>query len=305
MPSPHSTPSDLAARFPWPSTPGASTPPRWTERGFAVDGRAVDVLSYMVSRSGWSDELTAMHEAEAGSGDHPIDLASRARAVAELRRHMGESGTIVEVGCSSGWLLSDMRAAFPRALVIGADYVAGPLRKLAKDHPDLPLVQLDLTRAPFPDGSVDAIVALNVLEHIEDDARAAAEMFRMLKPGGVAVIELPAGPGLYDVFDKALMHHRRYTRRSAVSLFERAGFVVQRTTHIGFFLYPPFVLVKLRNKRHLRKSEEEQQAIAASLIRESKASAALRWLMAAENLLGKAVSYPVGVRVAFSAVKPA
>jgi SAM-dependent methyltransferase len=298
-----STPSELAAHFPWPATPGAASPPRWTQEGFAVDGRAVDVLSYMVARSGWSDELTAMHEAEAG-GDHPIDVASRSRAVAEVRHYLGGSGTIVEVGCSSGWLLSEMREAFPRALIIGTDYVAGPLRDIAQRQPRLPLVQLDLTRAPFPDASVDAVVALNVLEHIEDDARAVAEIFRMLKPGGVAVIELPAGPGLYDVFDKALMHHRRYTRRSAVTLFERAGFVVQRATHIGFFLYPPFVMVKLRNKRHLKKSEEEQKVIAASLIRESKSSAALRWLMAAENLLGKAVSYPVGVRVAFSAVKP-
>jgi SAM-dependent methyltransferase len=301
MPAPTESP---AAAFPWPPLPGSANRPRWTGAGFAVGGagEVVPMLSYVVERSGWSDELTAMHEADAGR-DHPIDLASRGRAVAEVAGHIPADGVVLDVGCSSGWLLSDLRRELPRALVLGADFVAGPLRQLAKTDPTQPLLQLDLTRSPLPDACLDAIVALNVLEHIEDDARAVAEMHRMLKPGGVAVIEVPAGPGLYDVFDKVLMHHRRYTRDGATSLFTRAGFTVERASHLGFFVYPAFAAVKLRNKRHLRKTEDEQRRITRSLIRATKASTAMKLVMALESAVGRAVDYPVGVRVTFTAIK--
>ncbi len=296
----------LAARFPWPTPPGASAPPEWqgAGRGFRVDGQSVPLLSFLVQASGWSDDLTAFHE-ENSSADHPIDLASRMRALALLQRPGSPPPqAILEVGCSSGYMLRDMRAAFPGALVIGADYVGEPLEKLARTEPELPLVQLDLTACPFPDASVDAVVALSVLEHIEDDARAAREIFRVLRPGGVAVIELPVGPYLYDVYDKMLMHHRRYTARAATSLFERAGFAVLPSSHLGFFVFPAFALVKLRNKRHLAKPEHAQRAIVARNLKDTQHSPLMRGLMALENAASRVVRYPFGIRVMFAAVKP-
>jgi ubiquinone/menaquinone biosynthesis C-methylase UbiE len=293
----------LASRFPWPTPPGATAPPRWTGAGFQLDGHDDGVLSYLREPSGWSDDLTAMHEAEAGA-DHPIDIASRERAVRELRRHLhGDASTIVDVGCSSGYMLHDLRRAFPEALLIGADYVGGPLQNLARTQPDLPLLQIDLTRCPLPDASVDALVALNVLEHIEDDAEAVRQIYRVLKPRGVAYIELPAGPALYDVHDKALMHCRRYTRRGAVRLFERAGFAVERLTHLGFLVWPAFVAVKLRNKRHLAASEAKQREILEKSIRQTRVSPAMALAMRAETAVAELVRFPVGVRVVLTAVK--
>ena len=49
-----------------------------------------------------------------------------------------------------------------------------------------------------------------MLEHVEDDQAAIRQVYRILQPGGVAVIEVPAGPDLYDIYDRQLMHHRRY-----------------------------------------------------------------------------------------------
>jgi SAM-dependent methyltransferase len=294
---------DLAARFPWPAPPGASQAPHWTGAGFRVDGRNAGVLSYLRTQSGWSDDLTAMHEAEAGS-DHPIDVASRRRAVQELGRHLrGHADTILEVGCSSGYMLQDLRRAFPGALVIGSDYVGAPLTRLAAAEPDLPLLQIDLTECPLPDASVDAVVALNVLEHIADDVAAVRQIHRVLKPGGVAYIEIPAGPSLFDVHDKVLMHHRRYTRGGAVRLFEAAGFKVERPTHLGFLVWPAFAAVKLRNKRHLARSEAEQRAIVEGLIRDSKASPVMGLAMRAETALAKVIRFPLGVRVVLTAVR--
>ena len=293
---------ERADLFPWPTPDGASLAPRWTGQGFHVGGSPEPILSFLVEQSGWTDELSAMHEAEAGA-DHPMDIASRNRAIGELQHHLGQAPTILEVGCSSGWLLRDARRAMPNALVIGADYVRGPLVKLAAALPDLPLMQFDLTRCPLPDACVDGVVALNVLEHIEDDHAAVREICRILKPGGVAVIELPAGPHLFDVHDRVLMHHRRYRLADAVSLFERAGFRVKRQSHLGFFLYPAFAFIKRKNQRHLSKTDDEQRAIVAESIRTTRSSPAMRMLLRVEELVGRHAPYPFGVRCVFTAVK--
>ncbi len=291
-----------ATSFPWPKPSGASSV-RWTGSAFEVDGAEKRVLTFAVGESGWTDDLTELHE-DSGSGDHPIDVASRARAVEAIRGTAAEGGTILEVGCSAGHTLRDLRRAFPDALVIGADYVPGPLEDLGRSMSGVPLLQLDLTRCPLPDRSVDAVVALNVLEHIEDDRAAVREIFRVLRPGGVAAIEVPAAPSLYDVYDQVLMHHRRYTRRGIVRLFEEAGFRVSGTSHLGFFVFPAFALVKLKNKRHMKRPEAERRAMVAASIQSTSKSAVLDALLGLERAAGKFVRYPVGIRCVLTASKP-
>jgi len=111
----------------------------------------------------------------------------------------------------------------PHAQLIGSDYVRGPLEEVARRLPDVPLLQFDLVKCPLPDASVDVVVLLNVLEHIEDDVGAVRQLARILKPGGAVVIEVPAGPHLYDVYDKVLMHYRRYRLSGLKRLLRAAG----------------------------------------------------------------------------------
>jgi SAM-dependent methyltransferase len=290
--------------FPWPRPPGVSDMPQWTGHGFQMGRTVSGVLPFIGKESGWSDELTEFHEVESDSGRHPIDVASRKRAIDVLRRRLpSASATILEIGCSSGYFLRDVREAFPEAFAIGADYVRGPLDRLAQSMPDLPLLQFDLNACPLPDRCIDAVVALNVLEHIPDDAAAIRQIHRILKPGGIAVIEVPAGPRLFDVYDKMLMHYRRYTRRQAIDSFRAAGFRVEDPSHLGFFLYPAFAIVKLRNRRYLREPEEKQRAIVAKTIRQTKRSAVMRVVMDLEALAARYVRYPVGIRCVLTAIK--
>ena len=289
--------------YDWPRPPGSPDKPVWSGREFRLGRHATRILSFGAERSGWTDELTSFHEDTAGP-DHYIDRASRQYAVDQLTRHLRGDGPIVlEVGCSSGFLLRSLRQSFPHALVVGADCVRGPLEQLARELEGVPLLEFDLVKCPLPDGSLDAVVMLNVLEHIEDDRAAMAQVYRVLKPGGLAVIEVPAGPELYDVYDKVLLHRRRYALAGLLSLAESARLRALRASHLGFFVYPAFWLVKQRAKRFLRAAEAVQRRVVAEKIHRTRKNVLLGLLMRAELALGRWVSYPIGIRCVMTCVK--
>ena len=286
----------LEKRYPWPTPPGAGSPPRWSGNGFGVGNQSVGVLSFQPGQSNWSEDLTSMHEDAAGS-DHPIDRASRADAIGQLKREISSPAPIIlEVGCSSGFLLREMRAAIPGAMLIGSDFISGPLEALHRSMPDLPLLQFDLVQCPLPSDSIDAVVALNVLEHIEDHQGALRQMFRILRPGGIAVIEVPAGPHLFDVYDKLLMHWRRYRLDELHELARQCGFEIRRASHLGFIPYIPFARTKKRNQRYLKSAADVQQKVVVQSIQSSRTQRLLRYALAFETWMGRWVSYPVGIR---------
>ncbi len=291
--------------FEWPPLNGLD--PVWTGHGFLVGGQAQAILDYEAGDSGWSEELTLFHEDAAGEGTHPIDVASRRRARRALKRlvrNPSKDTVVLEVGCSSGFLLQELIEDWPQSLVIGADYIRGPLCRLAERLPALPLMRFDLVKCPLPSASVDAVVLLNVLEHIEDDRAALQQVTRILKPGGLAVVEVPSGPHLYDVYDKYLHHFRRYTLRDASTKVEQAGLRLIHRSHLGFFVYPAFALIKRRNRRFLNASEEVQRSVVERNISRTKNSPVLGWLSSFEERLGKRVSYPFGIRCVLVASKP-
>lgn len=288
----------------FPQPPGCLYPPSWTGNGFSIAGNQVPILSYDVGPVGWSDELTEVHEEVAGD-DHYIDRASREHAAGELRRWLSRPGAqIMDLGCSSGFFLRLLRERFPEHTVIGADCVRGPLERISEIMPDVPLVQFDVLKCPWPDQSLDGLIMLNVLEHVEDHQSAVRQAHRILRPGGIAIIEVPAGPGLYDVYDRQLMHFRRYRMKDLLELVRTAGFEVLESSHLGFFLYPAFWIVKKRNRRYLRTSPEVQREIVKQNISRSRDSAYMHAIMHLESKLRKLVYYPFGIRCLVTCRKP-
>ena len=88
------------------------------------------------------------------------------------------------------------------------------------------------------DGSVDYIYSFNVLEHIEDDASAVSEIYRVLRPGGIILLYLPAFQCLFSAMDIKVGHFRRYRRKQLEAVVSRAGFVTTRSEYVdslGFF----------------------------------------------------------------------
>jgi SAM-dependent methyltransferase len=294
----------MAPEMRWPLCPGDTEAPQWTGQGFQVGGQPRPFLLYHEDQRAWDQGLTGLHEEEAGE-DHFIDVASRQQAMESLKRWVQpQDGAILEVGMSSGFFLSQMKGAFPGALVIGSDSFPEVLASFAKKDPGVPLLGFDLAACPLPDACLDAVVLLNVLEHIQDDARALHELARILKPGGVLVLEVPAGPWLYDVYDELLRHFRRYTMAGLVGLVQDAGLKPVWRSHLGFFLFPAFALVKRLNRLRFKQGGESKREKVAAQIGGSRHQPFLTSLMGLERRLGRHLYLPFGIRCLMVARKP-
>ncbi len=120
---------------------------------------------------------------------------------------------------------------------------------------------------------MDAVVAFDVLEHIEDDEAAVREIHRVLRPGGLALIAVPADPRLWSAHDEAVGHVRRYTRPELVDLFARNGFTVERVRSWNVLLRP---VVALRRSASSGSDLERMNPVV---------NGALRVIVAAERVL--------------------
>jgi len=97
-----------------------------------------------------------------------------------------------------------------------------------------PVADASITNLPFDDESFDGAVLGEVLEHIDDDRGALTELARVLRPGGVLAVSVPANPSLYGTSDEWAGHVRRYTRPALIEACTSAGLTVHRCLGWGF-----------------------------------------------------------------------
>jgi SAM-dependent methyltransferase len=135
-----------------------------------------------------------------------------------------DPGLAVDVGAAGGGNTAVLRDAGWRAVAseLGATGAA-----IAR-HRGLATVRADARSLPFADGVMDLAVAFDVLEHIEDDDTAVAEIARVLRPGGLALVAVPVDMRLWGAHDVAVEHVRRYERPEALDLLRRHGFTIDR-----------------------------------------------------------------------------
>lgn len=242
--------------------PGREALPPFDD-GWILDGQRAPFLPYAEPGVvNWSDDLESLHEES--SRTHFLDVWTR-EAILQRAGKLAEQAVIVDLGCSTGFLLEDLRILQPNAVLVGIDLVAAGLQKAHASTPTARLVQADACDLPLACSTVDLVVSANLLEHVLDDRSALAEIRRILKPGARAVIVVPAGPGTFDYYDRFLGHERRYARRELAGKGRDVGLEVIEDAYIGSLLYPPFWLVKQRNRRrygHLAGKALEQRVLA-------------------------------------------
>jgi SAM-dependent methyltransferase len=285
--------------FKFPIPPGYKTEPRWTGDGFLIGSEKHSILKYTACDTGWDASLTDFHEREAEDGNHYIDKASRHHACSSLKNIVRKKNTVIlEIGSSSGYLLRDIKKIIPESFLIGSDCIPESLEKISKKTPEIPLIQFDLVNCPLPDNCVDVVIALNVLEHINDDENAVKQIFRVLKPGGFAIVEVPANQELYDFYDEQLRHFRRYSLAELKKLAEKSGFTVVSASHLGFFIYPAFRYMKIRNVQKKNMDDVQRQTCMKNQIQLGGPilNEIMYFLMKMELVIGNYFQYPQGIR---------
>lgn len=179
-------------------------------------------------------------------------LALRTEFVLELARP-GPAARVLDLGCATGAFAATV--AEHGALVTAVDVVPANLELLRRLH--APLVESgrlapvlgDAAAVPLPDASFDAAFCLEVLEHVEDDERAARELARVLRVGGTCVVSVPnrhAPAPLVERVGLESVHgapgperHVRpgYSRDELRELLARAGLRVVEVTGVGGSAY--------------------------------------------------------------------
>jgi SAM-dependent methyltransferase len=146
---------------------------------------------------------------------------------------------ICEVGAGIG-NMSSLMAGHGLDLLVLTDtgpYYRDTLKDTFASYPEVVVDQLTLpdeTAAHrFQPYELDTVVALNVIEHIPDDIEAFRSIAAMLRPGGRAVILVPAFEGLFGSLDHELGHIRRYTRSNLSQRMSEAGFRVERAFYFN------------------------------------------------------------------------
>jgi SAM-dependent methyltransferase len=146
---------------------------------------------------------------------------------------------------------------------------------------------MDARHIPFRD-EFDALLALDVVEHIEDDRAALHEMAQALRPGGVLILTVPQHPWLWSALDEWSGHKRRYERHELRARLAGAGLRVERLTSFSSFVLPLLVLARRRPKPAVFDPLAE--------LRISRPLNALLRLPSAleRGLIGAGVSFPAG-----------
>lgn len=230
--------------------------------------------------------------------DHYWWYVSRRELVVEMVRglKLPPGARILDVGCGTGATAAALGAL---GQVAGADFSPLALERCRRRglHD---LVQAAAERLPLCPRSVDVIVATDILEHLDDDLAALEEFHRLLKPGGYAVISVPAYQMLWGEHDLALMHRRRYVASQVRRRAELAGFRVERLSYALAFLLPLALIRLLKKKPPAGKAPEAQLWPVPAWV-----NGALVRFQRLETAILKRVPLPCGLSVLAVIEKPA
>jgi SAM-dependent methyltransferase len=149
--------------------------------------------------------------------------------------------------------------------------------------------QGEAERLPYEDGTFDLVTGLDVVEHLDDDVAGLSEMRRVLRPGGHALLFVPAFMFLWGVQDDVSHHRRRYTLSGLRRVVREAGFEVERATYANITFFAPILLGRAVMKvTGLRPASENNINVPAL-------NGVLARVLGAESSLLRHMNFPFGV----------
>ena len=219
------------------------------------------------------------------------------RVADALQTRPGAPGALLDAGCGTGGLLRRLAGTVHRGL-FGLDFNPEAARR-AGAKSGAYTTGGDANRLPFAAGSFGALVSLDVLCHRAlDPAAALAEFHRVLQPGGVLVLNLPAFDWLHSAHDIRVHNERRFTAAKARVLLSEAGFTAVETRYWNALLLPLMIL-----QRKVLKSDAADKSDVAPF--PPWLDAMLYAVTGLERFMARiGLRYPAGGSVLITATRP-
>jgi SAM-dependent methyltransferase len=189
---------------------------------------------------------------------------------------------ILCVGCGTGAEL-EQAAQFGQVTGVDIDPQVVALCKKKGLH----VIQADILEASLPQESFDVVVAMDVIEHIQDDYKTVQALSGLLKKGGHLLVTVPALPCLWSSFDEEgdFPHFRRYTKKTLSDVLSSQPLKKEKLSYYNFFLFPVAFLAR---KTH-------SSFVAQMTVPSPWKNSLLRAVFSSEKYFLPLISFPVGV----------
>jgi len=213
-----------------------------------------------------------------------------------------EPRAILDAGCGTGGTLSHLQGM---GELWGCD-VAVEALDACRERGFANVKRTPVQEMDFPDERFDVVVSCDVIEHIAEDDQAMEEMARVLRPGGILVMTVPAHRWLWSAHDEALDHKRRYETAALREMIEDAGLQIELYSK-AVAIAMPAILASVAYRRALRlfsggRAGDAEQTALFELPR--PLNRMLIWLLDLEAWLMRYVSLPIGASLVAVARKP-
>ncbi len=201
---------------------------------------------------------------------------------------------ILDAGCGTGLFAKKLKQFGD---VYGIDMSRDAV-EFAKKR-GLKVKKASITELPFKDNSFDLIVSNDVICHksIKNDKQAICELTRVLKPGGILLLKLPAFGWLMGAHDTQVHTKRRYTKEEVYTLLGKCGHKVIKSTYIGSFLVLPVMIKNVLDKLSNNSSYSSVQNTWPPL------NNLLIYLFTMERVFVSFLSIPLGITIITVSIK--
>jgi SAM-dependent methyltransferase len=199
----------------------------------------------------------------------------------------GARPRVADLGCGCGAMLVHLKDRYD---VLGVDPSPQAREFCAQRGVEVSLGHLP-DGIDLPAESFDAVLLLDVLEHLEDDFASARGAARLLKPGGVMICTSPAYQWLWSDWDQKHYHKRRYSLAGFVRLFTEAGLSVESASYANTALFPLAATARLTSRLIGRRGAGETRVPIAPV------NATFRGVFASERHVHGRLKLPFGLSV--------
>lgn len=167
---------------------------------------------------------------------------------------VGGKKKLLDVGCASGWLVSQISSRYPDLECFGVDVYKRAIEYGKKTYPQISFSHADAHRLPFEKNYFDVVICTEVLEHVVDPQKIMKEIKRVVKPSGIVIISMDSGNLLFGlvwtiwkkfngkIWQEAHLH--KFTPKRLDELFEKTGFKIEKRKFFNLRMALAYLLRK-------------------------------------------------------------